>query len=382
MNFDTDKILNFIDNSKKLGASLFILDDGWFLNRNQDDRGLGDWIVDEKKIDLKKIIDRCHQLNMHFGLWFEPEMVNPNSNLFKSNKQIAVGNEDMIRSLGRHQQVIDLANKDNIDLVFNQIAKILDQYEIDYVKWDHNRSIEDYYSYSLDDKHQEEFYHRNILGFYELIDRFEKRYPSILFHGCASGGGRFDLGTLYYFPESWTSDENDPIQRLFIQYGTSYMYPFISMGSHVNNKPITSYKAKAMIALFGTYGFELDPAKLKDEETNELLEINEIFKKYHQKVISEGDLYRIYSPFDSNYCFIDCVSKDKRQCIGLFANLLKEKNDYRFLKFKGLDPKKLYKNNYDNKTYTGAYYMNVGINLTRWLEEFTTILFILEETNK
>lgn len=379
LDFNTEKILKYVENCKKIGANLFVLDDGWFLNRNNDDRALGDWVVDEKKIDLKRVIDKCHELNIRFGLWFEPEMVNPNSNLYRNHKHVAVGREDAIRTLSRHQLCVDLVNKENRDLIFNQICKILDNYDIDYVKWDHNRTIDDPYSYALDEEHQNEFYHRNILGFYDLIQRFIDRYPKILFHGCASGGGRFDLGTMYYYPESWTSDETNPVQRLFIQYGTSFMYPFVTMGSHIGTNKLCPVDTKAKIALFGTYGIELDPSTLNDKEIEEIVEINKVFEKYHEKVISEGDLYRSYSPFESNRFFINMVSKDKTVSLGLFVNLLKETRDYRFLKFKGLDPNKKYKNNYDNNVYSGDFYMKVGINLTRWLDEFTTILFILEE---
>lgn len=376
--FDTDKMLSYIKKAKTMGVELFVLDDGWFVNRDDDTSGLGDWYVNEKKIDLKKVIDLCHELKMRFGLWIEPEMINQKSKLYTNHPEYAVGNPNVDRYLSRHQMPLDLCNKQAVDDVYKMIANILDNYEIDYVKWDHNRTIDFGHSQCLENR-QGEFYHRMVLGYYDLAKRLTENYPNILFHGCASGGGRFDLASLYYFPEIWTSDETDPIQRLFIQYGTSYMYPLITMGAHVSKNPMTSYLTKAHIALFGTYGFEFDPNKLKENEIEELMKVNDIFHKYHQEVISEGDLYRLYSPFKSNYFSMCSVSKDKCTALVLFMNMIKETRQYRFLKLAGLADEKLYRNDYDNQVYSGKYYKEIGINLTRWLDEFTSILVVLEE---
>ena len=377
MDFDTKKILSFIDSGKEIGIRLFVLDDGWFINRNDDSVSLGDWQVDTKKIDLKTIIDHCHKNGVKFGLWFEPEMVNPKSNLFKTHPEYAAVNLKDNPYLSRHQLPIDLCNLEAVDNVLKQMYEILDNYEIDYVKWDNNRTIDAVYSHVLDDEHQGEFYHRNILGFYHMCEELTKRYPHILFHGCASGGGRFDLGALYYYPELWTSDNTDPIDRLFIQYGTSMLYPLTTMGAHVSDKTTASYEAKAQIALFGTYGFELDPNKLSQKEKNEILAINTIFDKYHKEVISEGDLYRISSPFTDRCFHVNCVSKDKSKAIGLFVNLYDMYSA--FITFKGLDKEKYYTNSFDNKSYSGYQYENMGINIPNYLKKHTSLLIILEE---
>lgn len=377
--FNTEVICEYIKDAKKIGTELFVLDDGWFGTRDDDTQALGDWYINKEKVDLNKIIKTCHDLDIKFGIWFEPEMINPNSKLFKEHPEFALGYKEMDRSLSRHQLVLDTSNKKAVDNIFEQMCEILDNYDIDYVKWDHNRWISDIYTYHLDHKYQGEIYHRLMLGSYDLMERLCQRYPNILFEGCASGGGRFDLGILYYAPQIWTSDETDPVQRLFIQYSTSMAYPLSSMGAHVSKNPITSYKTKADIALFGTYGYEFDPRKLTQKDIDEVNEVADIYHKYHHEVIQNGDLYRLYSPYETNYMSMMSVSKDKSKALILFANILKENNRYRYLKLKGIDQDKYYWNSFDNKVHKGDYYLNVGLNLTRWLDEFTSFLIILEE---
>ena len=376
LDFNTQVILDYIDNAKSIGSELFVLDDGWFSNdRDTDDRGLGDWFVNEKKVDLNKVIKKCKDNGIKFGIWFEPEMINHDSELYRNHPNFALGNPNIERSLSRHQMVVDTSNDEAIDVIYNQMIKVIDAYDIDYIKWDHNRCIAEINSSS----NYQETYHKIILGYYKLIRRLQERYPHILFEGCASGGGRFDLGALYFTPQIWTSDETDPIQRIFIQYGTSFAYPLSTMGSHVSKSKMTGYEAKSHIALFGTYGYEMNPCLLNDKEREEILKVTDVYHKYHNEVIQNGDLYRLLSPFETNYMSMMSVSKDKSKAIVLFANLFKERNMYRYLKLQGLDPNKNYTNNYDNKVHSGEYYMELGLNLTRWFEEFKTLLIILEE---
>ena len=376
LDFNTQVILDYIDNAKSIGSELFVLDDGWFSNdRDTDDRGLGDWFVNEKKVDLEKVIKKCKDNGIKFGIWFEPEMINHDSELYRNHPNFALGNPNIERSLSRHQMVVDTSNDEAIDVIYNQMIKVIDAYDIDYIKWDHNRCIAEINSAS----NYQETYHKIILGYYKLIRRLQERYPHILFEGCASGGGRFDLGALYFTPQIWTSDETDPIQRIFIQYGTSFAYPLSTMGSHVSKSKMTGYEAKSHIALFGTYGYEMNPCLLNDKEREEILKVTDVYHKYHNEVIQNGDLYRLISPFETNHMAMMSVSKDKSKAIVLFANLLKERNCYRYLKLQGLDPNKNYINNYDNKVHSGEYYMELGLNLTRWFDEFKTLLIILEE---
>ena len=305
-------------------------------------------------------------------------MVNIDSELYKTHPDWAIKVPNTEAVLSRHQFALDLTKEEVIDNVFSQIKKILDKYDIDYVKWDHNRNIFDVYSKELG-KRQKEFHYRFTRGLYRLIEKFINAYPSILFEGCASGGARFDLGMLYYFPQIWCSDETDPVQRLFIQYGTSFMYPLESIGAHVSKNPITSYSTKANIAMFGTYGFEFDPRTLNAKEIEELKNTNKVFEKYHYNVIEKGDLYRLSSPYNTNYFCQMCVDKKQEMAIVLFVNLRKENRRYRFIKLKGLDDESYYYNNLDNSVHSGLYYKNIGLNITRWLDEFTSILVQLEK---
>ena len=186
---------------------------------------------------------------------------------------------------------------------------------------------------------------------------------------------------LYYTPQIWTSDETDPVQRMFIQYSTSLIYPLITMGSHISKNPITNYLTKGNVALFGTFGYEFDPLKIKEEERKEVIISSENFEKYHNLIV-DGDLYHLYSPFATNFMCMEVVSKDKKEAIVLFTNLIKERNVYRTLKLQGLDDNKLYRNNYNNMVLKGYLYKNIGINLTRWFDEFTSLLIYLVEVNE
>lgn len=378
--FTTDSIISYIDDSKKIGAELFVLDDGWFGRRNDDYDGLGDWYVNSKKIDLAKVIEHCHQNSMRFGIWFEPEMVNPLSDLFKNHPDYVLGESEKDLTISRHQFHLDFSNPDVVENIYNQMVKILDEYQIDYIKWDYNRVVYEHYSRHYDKNHQGEIYHRLVLGYYHLLSKLIERYPNIMFEGCASGGGRFDMGTLFYCPQIWCSDESDPIQRIFIQYNTSLGYPLSTIGSHANANSITSYKTKASIALFGTYGYEMNPNKLNENEIKELNEIADIYKKYHKEVIADGTLYHLLSPNFTNFICLESVSKDKTQSLVLLMNKLKEGDCYRFIKLKGLDENKQYINTYDNQVYSGEYYMKVGINFSRdWFDEFTCKLIEIKE---
>lgn len=379
LNFNTEIILEYLDRAKEIGSELFVLDDGWFGDRDNDDRSLGDWFVYSSKIDLKKVIDHCHRLGMKFGLWFEPEMVNPLSRFYKENPLCSLGHKTLDRELSRHQFYLDLTNPKIVEKIALQVISILDRYDIDYVKWDHNRDIADNFSYHLSEDNQGKVSYLMTLGFYSLCRKIVDRYPNIFFEGCASGGGRFDLGMAYFFPQIWCSDETDPIQRMYIQYGTSIGYPLSMIGSHVSQNPITSYKTKSDIAFFGTYGYEFNPTQLNETQKKELTEAVDLYHRLHKDVILNGDLYRICSPFDSNYFSQIAVSKDKKNAVFLFVNLRKENNSYRYIKLKGLSPQKEYRNTLDHRVYFGDYYLNIGLNLTRWIDEFTSFLVVLTE---
>ena len=373
MDFTTDSIIDYMKVAKKIDTELFVLDDGWFSTRNDDLHGLGDWRINEKKVDLKKVEEYCHSLNMKFGIWIEPEMVNIDTEIFKDENIIS--HPKLEKRYGRNQILLDFSNEKVVDNVLNQILNSLKDIKIDYIKYDMNRFMGDIYSLNT---RQGEIYHKYVLGVYRFMHGLLNNLNGILFENCASGGGRFDLGMFYFSPQIWTSDETDPERRLYIQYGTSYGYPLQVMGSHVS-KAKGEYETKAIIAFFGTYGYEMNPLTLTDEEINLLKKYNKLYKKYHQHVIDEGDFYRLSSPFDSDYCSFMSVNKNKSTALVMFTPLRKVTNMFRFLKLKGLLPNANYKIN--DAIYSGDYLMNVGINLSHFMGQNDTRMFILKKVN-
>ena len=378
--FDTQLILSYIDDACKLGTELFVLDDGWFGARNSDRAGLGDWTVNREKIDLHRVMAHCRERGVKFGIWFEPEMVNYDSDLFRARPAFALGWGRKELTVGRHQFHLDFANGDAVEEIYRQMKAFLDEYPVDYIKWDYNRTVAEHVSAALPPERQGEVYHRLVLGYYSLLARLTSEYPHTMFEGCASGGGRFDLGTLCYCPQIWCSDESDPAQRIDIQFNTSLGYPLSCIGSHVNDSPVASYSAKAALALFGTYGYEMNPNKLTEGEMAELAAMAQVYRDYHRDVIEAGTLYHLRAPFAGNEMCMQCVSQDRRASLVLFMNKLKTPDKFRFLPLKGLDEKKRYRNTLDGAVHTGEYYANVGLNLSQlWLNEFSYRLIILTE---
>lgn len=378
--FDTEKIIKLIDEAKALGIEMVVLDDGWFGNRNNDSSSLGDWEVNVNKIDLEKVITYAHNQNMKFGLWVEPEMISPSSNLFKEHPDFALYKRNIKPTLFRHQLVLDLTNPKVIDYVYDKISKIFKKYPIDYCKWDFNRYLSEIGSLYLGNNNEGEIYHRFILGTYELLNRFIKDFPNVLLETCASGGGRFDLGMLYYSPQIWASDETDPTARVDIQYSTNLFYPLSTIGAHVSARPYLSYQDKAIIACFGTFGYELDPIKLSLKEKNEIKEINKLIKEWHHVVI-EGDYYALKSPLDGNYASWMSVSKNKKEALVFHFNFKREPTMSRYIKLYGLDPDLYYFNSLTNTIIKGDFYMNVGLNISAPLDEGKTMLFVLKAVN-
>ena len=378
--FDTDRILSYVEGAAKIGTQLFVLDDGWFGDRCDDRRALGDWRVNLQKVDLHRVIEACHARGMRFGIWFEPEMVSYDSDLFRAHPEYALGVHAGRRELYlmRHQLHLDFTNAAAVDAVYAQMKAFLQEYPVDYIKWDYNRTVAEHVSAALPAERQGEVYHRLVLGCYRLIDRLTREYPNILFEGCASGGGRFDLGMLCYCPQIWCSDESDPAQRMDIQCNTSYGYPLSAIGSHVNDSPVASYRTKAALALFGTYGYEMDPARLTEAEIADLNAVAALYRKYHRSVIEEGTLYRLRTPHAGNYLCMQCVSQDRSASLVLFMNRLKEMDMFRFVRLEGLDDGARYHNDFDGSVHTGEYYRKVGLNFSReWLSEFDCRLVLL-----
>ena len=368
--YTTDTVLSYIEDAAKIGAELFVLDDGWFGARMSDDAGLGDWRVNADKVDLGAVIDKCHRLGMRFGIWFEPEMVNYNSDLYRAHPDYALGG-GAYTSCIRHQFHLDMANPAVVDNIYGQMCDFLQQYPVDYIKWDYNRIVAEHFSRAFGAEQQGEIYHRLVLGYYSLLGRLCTRYPRLFVEGCASGGGRFDMGTLYYTPQIWASDESDPAQRMEINYNTSLGYPLGCIGAHVNANPITDYRTKAYVAMFGTYGYEMNPNRLTEEEKAQLNEVAALYHRYHRTVIEQGDMYHLLDPNTTNFAAMQCVAKDGAVSLVLIINRKKELDRLRFVRLRGLETDAMYVNSYDNAVLTGEQLMRIGLNLSaEWLDEF------------
>lgn len=348
--FNNEKLFAIIDEAGKVGIDTFVLDDGWFGKRNDDTSGLGDWFVNEDKLNggLNAVIERCKQNNLKFGLWFEPEMVSEDSDLYRTHPDWAIKKTDVEPCCSRNQLILDYTKKEVVDYVFNIISGILSTNDISYVKWDKNRDITEFYSNSLPHDRQGEFSHRYVLGFYDLAERLTKAFPNVFFEGCASGGGRFDGGSLYYFPQIWTSDDTDGLERTKIQWGTSICYPLSSMSCHVSACPnhqtgrITPFETRGAIASLGATGYELDLTKLSEDEKAKVKEQINRYKEIDNLVFS-GDLYRLTNPYESNYFCVMVLSKDKKKGYLVGERFRADPCDHdRVLLLKGLDENKNY----------------------------------------
>ena len=365
-NFDDEKLVNFAKEAKKLGIEMLVMDDGWFGRRNDDKSSLGDWYVNEEKLKggLSSLIERVNAEGLKFGIWYEPEMISPDSDLFRAHPDWHVHVDNRVPMLGRNQYVLDFSREDVRENIWQQMYDVLSKNKIDYLKWDFNRNISDAGSALLPPDRKKEFFHRFILGTYEIMDRLTKAFPNILFENCSGGGGRFDPAMLYYSPQIWASDNTDPIERLYIQFGTSMCYPASTMGAHVSACDRTGYKTKGNVALWGTFGYELDPLKLTDSD-REI--IKEQVKLYHNTydLIRNGDLYRLVSPFENPYRAVwEIVSLDKSRAMVTVVTMRGECAPHTIVKLRGLEPQRYYRNEKTGETYSGALLMNAGLNLT------------------
>lgn len=374
--FTEDRLVKIAEKAKECGVELFVLDDGWFGGRRNDHAGLGDWTANKDLLPggIAGLADRIEALGMKFGLWFEPEMVNPDSDLYRAHPDWILRTPGRHASLGRHQHVLDFSRREVVDAIYEMMAKFLAGAKISYIKWDMNRSITECYSEGLPADRQGEVFHRYILGVYELYDRLTSAFPEVLFESCASGGGRFDPGLLYYAPQAWASDDSDAVERLKIQYGTSFCYPVSSIGSHVSVTPNhqvyrnTPLYTRANVAYFGTFGYELDLNKLTEEEIAQVKEQIRFMKRY-RGLIQFGDFYRLSSPFEKNVTAWMVVSGDKREAVVGWYKVLNGANmPLSRLRLNGLEESLSYKLCEYGRENSGVYYgdelMNAGIVTT------------------
>ena len=373
-NFNAEKLLAIAEQAQTIGADTFVLDDGWFLGRKGDNSSLGDWFVDEEKLGctLSELISKINDLGMKFGLWFEPECVSENSNFYRAHPEWVLQAPDRKGVLGRKQWVIDMSNPQAVDAIFGMMSDILDNNNIEYIKWDFNRYLTDIYSSALPANMQGEVSHRYVLGVYNLLERLYVKYPNLLIESCASGGGRFDCGMLYFTPQIWASDNTDPMERVNIQYGTSFCYPIISMGAHVTASPNhitkrnTPILTRSNVAMAGTFGFELDLTKLSEQEIEILKNETEFYKKYSE-LVRKGDYYRLTSNKE-RYISWQFVDADKKKSLAVLVQQTNNIDTKPIIqKFVGLDPLAKYQVIIDGtlleRSYSGTALMEIGLNI-------------------
>ena len=367
--FTEDRLVEIASKAKECGVELFVLDDGWFGERNNDHAGLGDWFANKERLPngVKGLAERIEALGMKFGLWFEPEMVNKDSDLYRSHPDWIIQTPGRNASHGRHQFVLDFSRQEVVDCIYEMMAKLLTEAKISYIKWDMNRSITECYSETLPADRQGEVFHRYILGVYDLYERLTSTFPEVLFESCASGGGRFDPGILYYAPQGWTSDDSDAVERLKIQYGTSMCYPISCIGSHVSVTPNhqvyrnTPLHTRANVAYFGTFGYELDLNKLTEEEIYQVKNQIEFMKEYRE-ILQFGTFYRLKSPFEGNETVWQVVSEDKKvSLVGWYRILNGVNMPYSRVRLCGLLEDTLYENVENHTENYGDELMNLGL---------------------
>lgn len=355
--FDEEKIMRIADQAAKLGVELFVLDDGWFGKRNLDNCSLGDWYPNLDKLPggVKGIAEKVEQKGMKFGLWFEPEMTNKDSDLFQNHPEWILADIRRNYCHSRNQYVLDFSKQEVVDYIYNLMEKVLSEAPISYIKWDMNRSFSEVFSNGNDRTYQGKVRHKYILGVYSLYERLIQKFPEILFESCASGGARFDPGLLYYAPQGWASDNTDAVDRIKIQYGTSFVYPVSSIGSHISASPNhqvfrdTPMEIRANVAFFGTFGYELDITELPEYEL-ETMKYQIVFMKKHRQLIQQGNFYRLKSPFEHNSSAWMVVSPEKDEALlayfrvlepahGKFENIqlngLSDETDYRITEYIG-----------------------------------------------
>ncbi len=395
-NFDTDKLIDIAREASKDGIEMLVMDDGWFGHRSFDDSSLGDWVVNEEKIKggLKHLVDEVNKLGMKFGIWFEPEMISPDSELYRAHPDWAIQIPGREPGMSRQQLVLDITRKEVEDYTYESVAKILRSANIEYVKWDMNRQLTDIGSAALPPDQIGEFYHRYVLAVYRLQERLITEFPKLLLENCSGGGARFDPGMFFYSPQIWCSDDTDAIERLSIQEGTALIYPLSTMGAHVSVCPnhacgrVTPFKTRGYVALSGTFGYELDITKLPPEERAMIPGQVALYKKFSE-LVRNGDYSRIASYSENNE--YDCwasIAKDKSKALVTFVQVLNHPNyKTRFIKIAGLKPASKYRVSWPDEKpedfpameLYGRTLANAGFPLKRDWGDFQAQLICIEE---
>ena len=382
--FDTDKLLAIAKSAAEHGIEMLVMDDGWFGHRNDDATSLGDWFVNENKIKggLKHLVDEVNKLGLKFGIWMEPEMISPDSELYRKHPDWAFAVPERTATLSRNQYVLDLSRKEVRDYVYECVHNVISSANIEYVKWDMNRQLTDIGSVEFAGDRQGELAHRYVLGVYELQERLVNNFPDLLLENCSGGGARFDPGMLYYSPQIWCSDDTDAIERLSIQEGTELIYPLSTMGAHVSDCPnhtvgrSTPFMTRAHVALAGTFGYELDITKISEEERAMIPEQVSMYHKYND-LVREGDYYRVASYRENG--LYDCwmvVAKDKSEALVTYVQVLGRPNVHsRKIKLLGLDVTAGYRLDGTEKVYGGDLLMNAGMLIETMRGDYMSRLY-------
>ena len=370
--FDTKKLLSIAEEASKLGIEMLVMDDGWFGKRNWDDSSLGDWQVNEEKLQggLPALVEEVNKLGMKFGIWFEPEMISPDSGLYRTHPDWAIAVPGRAPGMARAQLVLDFSRPEVVDGIWKQMEAVLESANIEYVKWDMNRPLSDLGSSALPPERQGELAHRYMLGVYELQERLVTRFPDILLENCSGGGARFDAGMLYYSPQIWCSDDTDAIERLAIQEGTAMIYPLSTMGAHVSDCPnhavgrTTPFETRGYVALAGTFGYELDVTRILEADRAQIPDQIALYHKYND-LIRQGEYYRIASASENH--LYDCwqvVSADQKESLVTWIQVLGGAGRRsRFVRLKGLAPEKRYQVEGENRTFSGDSLMYAGLQI-------------------
>lgn len=400
--FDMDKLLSIAKQAAECGIEMLVVDDGWFGRRNDPNTSLGDWTVNEEKLPggLKFLSDRLSEMGMKLGVWFEPEMVSPDSDLYRAHPDWAISIPGRDPSRSRNQLVLDVSRQDVRDYLISMISDVIKTANVAYVKWDMNRHLSDLYSADLPAGRQGELLHRFVLGVYDLQERLLQAFPDLLLENCSSGGARFDAGMLYYSPQIWTSDDTDAFERVRIQEGAETLYPLSCLGAHVSICPnhvtgrTVPFMTRGHVALAGTFGYELDITKLTDEERKLISRQVVLFHTYND-LIRNGDYYRIASYRENG--LYDCygvISKDKSEMLMTFVHMMNQPcRPNRLIFLRGLDPDKRYevtkvstseiKDGEEEASPVAEAYgstlMNAGLVIPCMYGDFQSVLYLIKE---
>ena len=380
-NFTGETIVELAREAAGLGIDMVVMDDGWFGKREDDNSGLGDWQVNEKKLgcSLSELVRRVNAEGVKFGIWIEPEMISEDSDLYREHPDWAMQNPGRNPARGRNQLVLDFSREDVREHIFDQICRVLDQGNIEYIKWDMNRSVTDFYSV---ENRQGRVSYDFVTGLYDFMEKLLARYPKLMIEGCSGGGGRFDAGMMYYTPQIWCSDNTDALDRLRIQYGTSFFYPMSTVSAHVSAVPnhqtgrITSLRTRGIVAMTGAFGYELSLSRLSAEEKEEIREQIRQYKEF-EPLISTGDYYRLSNPFEDACASWMFVSADRKQIL-LHVVILENHGNMtvNYVRLKELLPDAVYEEAASGKCYCGSALMQAGIPIPVEMGDYRAYQFV------